>query len=401
MPICKSRKKATFGNIYSVHDYNLYGLHLSVDVLCKLVCGAFPGRHTSDYLSAEDLLKVRGRPRPHLSHVCRPASRTKIYVNISIQSPSMLERVLKSSAESKWFHLVLKGLDLTLLDPKHIISALHNLDLSELRDLYLSAVPDTTAGLCLLSVLSALPQPLTLWVFNHVGILPILQSVCSLRGLLATSNSVYDDLANANSNLKVLAVLNASSASVGMKRVTACLQSVCKSLEYLQLRYCLLTEAFTAVQMCSHLRILSVTHTGSSHTGSTQFYRPNLSHVFEALGRLSCLEFFEWRESLNMQTKDVLSLHRLLHDALPKLRHWHMHLPYLLLFTTDLENQDYGPIMPLLLSLLEGKTGDESCVTYKFSFESEAFKTWLCLLRLDVCFRCGKYTSQLHFMSLN
>ena len=48
----------------------------TVDILCKLVCGEFPGRHTSDYLSAEDLVKVRGRPRPHLTHVCKPASRT-------------------------------------------------------------------------------------------------------------------------------------------------------------------------------------------------------------------------------------------------------------------------------------------------------------------------------------
>ena len=59
-------------------------MSLSVDILCKLVCGVFPGRHTSDYLSAEDLVKVRGRPRPHLSNVCRPASRTKIYVNIYV-----------------------------------------------------------------------------------------------------------------------------------------------------------------------------------------------------------------------------------------------------------------------------------------------------------------------------
>jgi len=374
----------------------------TVDILCKLVCGEFPGRHTSDYLSAEDLVKVRGRPRPHLTHVCKPASRTKLYVNISIQSPSMLERVLKSSAESKWFQLILKGLDLTLLGPKYVISALQNLDLRELQDLHVSTFSDTAARVCLHSVLSTLPQPLTLWVFNRVGILPILQSVCSLRGLLVTSNSapVFDDLGKANSNVKALAVLNASSVGLSdyIKKVTACLQSVSKSLEYLQLRSCLLSVVFTAVQMCSHLRVLSVSHTGNSHTSSTQFSRLNLSNVFAALGLLSCLEFLEWTENLNMQTKDILSLHTLLHDALPKLRHWHMNLPYLLLFTTDLDKQDYGPIMPLLLSLLEGKIGDESCVTYKFSFESEAFKTWLCSLRLDVCFRRGKCTSQLHFL---
>ena len=378
-------------------------LFFSVDVVCKLMCGEFPGRHTSDYLSSEDLVKVRGSPKPHLSHVCASTSSCSIlYVNIPIHSPRMLERLLKSSAESKWFHLVLKGLNLTLLDPKYITSALQKLDLSELRDLHLSTSLGTDTA-CLLPVLSTLPQSLSLWLSNNLtpnDMLPILQSVGYLRCLLVTSKSfpVFEDLANANCNMKALTVILSAPSGISkyLNRVTTCLQSISKSLEYLQLRSCLLSSIFAAVQTCSRLRVLSVSPSGGSYSGSTP--HPNMFNVFKMLAQLSSLEFFEWTESLNMQTKDILSLHRLLSDALPKLQHWHMNFPYLLVFTTDLENQEYGPIMPMLQSLLEGKTGDESCVTYKFSFESEAFQVWLSSLRLNVCFRSGKYTSYLQTM---
>ena len=148
------------------------------------------------------------------------------------------------------------------------------------------------------------------------------------------------------------------------------------SLEYV--------HAFTSIplnslQKCSNLRVLSLTFSHSS--GSV-----GAAQLFLALQHLHSLEYFEWSQSLNIITKDLLALHNLLSNHLPKLLHWHWNFCYLLLFISDLDNLVFEPLETLLKTLLAGKRATPWCETYKFSSENHHIKYWLGTIRPHVCF---------------
>ena len=180
--------------------------------------------------------------------------------------------------------------------------------------------------------------------------------------------------------------------------LAAFLKSVSETLEYLQLRRWSLTSTdLDSVLQCSNLRVLCVTE----ECGDIVPHYPLLSvaDIFIALSQLPALEFFQWSENINMSTAGLLSLHNLLTLSLQSLKHFHISLSFILLSTTDLHNEEYCILRTILEPLLTGKTGDESCTTYRFPFNNEAVEEWLCHLRPAVCFRLGRQAecvTQLH-----
>lgn len=176
------------------------------------------------------------------------------------------------------------------------------------------------------------------------------------------------------------------------------LLSVSSSLEYLQLRcWSLISTDLESLLQCSKLRVLSVTE----ECVKSHFNRPrhSASEIFTAISQLPHLEFFQWSESINLTTAALLSLHHLLCDSVRSLQHFHVSLIHLLLSTMDLENKSYSPLIDVLLPLLRGKEGNESCTTYIFPFENDIVLQWLSVLRPEVCFRLGNQVecvSELH-----
>ena len=327
-------------------------------------------------------------------------------MNIRLASRSALELFTEASSQSEWFQVVLRGLDLTELGPKHIYHAMHTLYLEELEDLLLVA-----SSFVDVQPQFHLPKPLTLWLNTRFGLSnihshTILQSVSGFLCVSDTSDLEQVFHLVAKKNLKVLCLFRSQSNSLQRKHIESlaeCLLNLSESLIYLQLRSWHLTSMpMDVLTLCRHLRILSITESldrGNSQPFSLPLY--TVSDVFNSLSQLIALEYFEWTETINMRTIDLLSLRRLLLDAVPHLQHWHISLSYLLLSTVDLENEDYAVLDTILVPLLEGKTGDESCTTYRFSLEGDVFRSWVHSLRPGVCFRIGKdvlYRSHLQFM---
>lgn len=161
---------------------------------------------------------------------------------------------------------------------------------------------------------------------------------------------------------------------------------IAPSLEYFHIRGCYLSMLPMApFKVCANLRVLSMTQY-STHGNRPINIISNPSDVFRAISYISTLEYFDWAETLNLRTPDLLVFHRVLSDYLPHLRHCHMRLFQALLSTTDLDCVEYKPINDLLQSLLQGRQGDEWISTYKFSLRNTKFRDWMCLVRHDVCF---------------
>ena len=381
----------------------------TVNAFCKLALGEFPGRHSMDYLSKGDVKKV-GKAKPQLVRN-HSNHRIQLYLNVAISSTSTLESFTGATAHSGWFQIVVKGLNLTGAGPKLITHTFRSVDVTELQDLYLLTA--TSSDLHPQASLTFLSQPFTLWLCTRFGLCDIhsiLHSAKQINGLLLTSDttdlqSVFDPLSKTDCVITALTVLRAQSTSLPRQlneQLGVCLLNLCNNLKYLQLRSWLFTSMpLDALKSCSYLRVLSITESPEENGNSFTPPLHTVSNILNMLLHLSHLEFFEWSETINMRTPDLLSLHSLLLDALPNLRHWHMSLSFLLLSTTDLENAEYGAIASVLVPFLQDKWGDESCTTYRFSLESETFKHWISSLRPDVCFRVNKkslHADLLHFM---
>ena len=153
------------------------------------------------------------------------------------------------------------------------------------------------------------------------------------------------------------------------------------TLEYLQLHR-FPTALFGAMELhsLSNLRVLSVSsRTAKGHSPSTPIIQ-----VCQTLQTLNLLEYFEWADVINLFANDLIAIYTTLKDYLPRLNHWHMSSFKVVLFTT-LSDEDRKILDDLYKNLMEGKTGDVTCSTYKFSLDNLHFKNWLVLARPDVC----------------
>ena len=375
-----------------------------VRALSKLANGKYPGRHVSDYLSSEDMEKTGRAGCPQLGS--NPFDHhIKLRVTISLNSISF-QTFPKMSAKSKWFQVVVKGLGLQhpSLSSAHVVQAHSALDFSQLRDVFLYSFPYDDVGSIapLSSTLSPLSLSLTLYT-SCDSLRQILHSVSYLSALHLDIGSLVTDAV-----LNILCETSCQITALTLNRLQiyhpakhhneklgSCLLHLHGTLEYLRLVCWPLTDApLESLRLCSHLRVISIIEFHSTRT-----IRPvhTISEIFQMLAYISCLEFFEWSEDINIRTEDILCLYQLLKGSLPCLRHWHMKLSYILLSTMDLQNDEYSVVQSLLVPLLCDKTGDESCTTYRFSMSSEVFSSWICSLRADVCFRLFQFSQELSY----
>ena len=322
--------------------------------------------------------------------------RIKLCVTIGLTS----ETFEMLSSKSQWFQVVVKGLSLRSLSlsSEHLVRALSSLDLSEFCDLFLYSLPFDSV--CSIIPLSAISPRLSLSLSLYSGygsFRQILQSIRCLSALhLDVGSLVLDTVlcALGDTTCQITALtLNRLQGSTPTKqhneKLGSCLLNLHGVLEYLRLVSWPLTSIhLEPLSLCSHLRVLAITESQADFHSTSPFRPVNtVKEIFQMLAHASHLEFFEWSETINIRTEDVVCLYHLLMNSLPRLRHWHVSLPYMLLSTMDLQKDECSVIQPLLVPLLYDKTGDESCTTYRFSMKSEIFKNWICSIRTDVCFR--------------
>ena len=108
------------------------------------------------------------------------------------------------------------------------------------------------------------------------------------------------------------------------EKLGSCLLHLQGTLEYLRLESWPLTRVpLESLCLCSNLRVISITVVNRIYTPRSNC---SVSKILQMLAYISCLDFFEWSENINIQTGDILCLYQLLKGSLPCLRHWHMKL---------------------------------------------------------------------------
>ena len=368
------------------------------------MAGEFPGTHACDYLHSKDK-KALKLARPHLPPPHPDSEQIKLLLNVSLYKMNSLEYFSKQHCTSH-FSVVIAGLDLLTLRQKALLAAqLRNLQLCNISLLHLKVDPSlvnaqslpllpTLSSSCILSfiVTSELKEEEEyVSIFAH-----LLRSTSAIKAFFTNTSDerVFNALLSvSHCRVRALGIIqptlsrNESQTNLALVKF---LQCNCANIEYIHLRPFFLTTVLTPLLTqlnCSTLRVLSIDSCGLS-TREKQFHFGE--DIFTVLGQLPNLEYFEWAEVINLRTNDINALHNLLLSSLPKLQHWHMYLNRLLLSTTDLENEHFSVILPLLQPMLDGKVGDESCTTYMFSFSHGAFISWLQALR-NVCFKTGPY----------
>ncbi len=378
--------------MYSIHR-KLYQVCRCITVhsgaaLWKLAKGEFPGRHASDYISTRDAAKVgrsSQRPRipPNTTHHC-----IKLFVDLVIDSLPCLEALTLAISHSTWFQIVVKGVRPTELNLNTVVRAVHALNCTEVDTLLLCGSvcrDDIQSQVSLCKLL----QPSNLGLIGCCRVAPLLQAVNHLNSLILVSSAIYE-LTQTRCRIRALTAVTDVSSS--QHHLATCLLNLRQWLQYLSLQSSKLTDMpLEAVAKCRNLKVVSFVQSPREDYGTT-FSGPMqmASNVFEALSHLTQLEYFEWAQTINLRTVDLLALHKLLLDSLPCLNHWHMGLSFLLLSTTDLDGDTFAPLSPLLLALLKDKVGDESCTTYRFGLENRVVYSWLDSLRPSVCFRIAK-----------
>lgn len=360
--------------------------------------GTDPVTSLRDYVSDKEAqtLKVF---RPQLKSQQHPP--VKLYINLMLddttskQTVAMLARIC---SQQQWVQVVVKRINMLGLSSNILKKIQPNLDalLSPMTDhVYL-----TETCLRELGNITAASPSFSLWVSCNTTLssqLPVISGNC-VSFLLATQERTQQlavrlsELSVQSLALRAFCILrqrNEISEDL-CKALGSFLLSVSTSLEYIQLRrWSLLSTDLESLVQCSKLRVISITEDCEKVSSSnSSIHSP--SDIFLALSQLPNLEFFQWSESINLTTAALLSLHHLLCNSVRSLQHFHVCLKLLLVSTTDLEAESYFVLSDVLLPLLKGKEGDESCTTYMFPFENTRVLGWLCMLRPEVCFRLCK-----------
>ena len=379
-----------------------------VSLLLNLVSGKVPGIHGRDYITAQEA-HILGLYRPDLRSFTSVDHRPLVmYISLMLTSKTSkrdmanLEKVL---SQTQWVQVKIKGLTLLGLSskvlsnfPVNVVSSatVCHMYLSELCCDQLSEMWDLTT----------MPLLHSLWVSNEqshihhhpmISILAKLPKLGSLSLLMATSQranelgSKLSKLAGQMLSIKAFCLLRQDVAHTSdlCQALDAFLWSTSEKLEYLQLwRWSLSAINLDSILHCCNLRVLCVTEE-STDCGSRHVYH-SISDILAAITQLTYLEFFQWSENINMTTAGLLTLHGFLSTSAGCLKHFHVHLPYLLLSTVDLASEKFSVLSGILLPLLDGKVGNEVCSTYLFNFDNEVFQNWLQILRPDVCFRLNR-----------
>ena len=376
----------------------------SVVPLQRLVAGEFPGKHASDYLPSKDkkALKVA---RPHLPPPCSNSECVKLLVNLSLCRMSSLEWFTNQHCTSH-FKVVITGLDLLSLHHKSMLTAqLENLRLCNSSLLHIKFDPSLLNAKNL-TLLPSLPPPCVLSfivpseleteekyakIFAH-----LLKSTSVINAFFTNTSDerIFNALLSVDHcQIRALGIIqptlsrNESQANLA---IVKSLQHNSSTIEYIQLRPYFLTTSLTPLLTdlkCFNLRVLSIDSCGQS--SREKEFRLG-ADIFTALGLFYNLEYFEWAEVVNLRTTDVMALYHVLTNFLPKLQHWHMYLNRILLSTTDLNDERFFDLLPLLGPMLNGKVGDESCTTYMFYLSNNAFVSWIQSLR-SVCIKTGTH----------
>ena len=325
-----------------------------------------------------------------------------LYLNLMLGSNTSKQNIaalVEVCSQHQWVQVNFKGINIFSLSSKALqILPLHRLLSPVTEHLYLSE--SCSRELAQLGGFTNITAPCALWVSCDVVVqaqLPRIPSNCT--ALLLANQQRSHNLAMQLSLLSAarpqelgafcLLRQRVEHSDVLRKGLGALLVSISDTLEYLQLnRWRFTMTDLESVLQCSRLRALCITE--ECRDSAPHLPLHSASDIFVSISKLPHLEFFQWSESINLTTAGLLSLYHLLCNSVTALQHFHVCFPLLLLSTTDLENESYSPLGSVLLPLLQGKKGDESCTTFMFSFDNEAVKKWLLVLRPTVCFRLGK-----------
>lgn len=385
-----------------------------VDCLLELSRGNFPVKHPIDYLTQKDTNAYQ-TTKPKLHRLKCSTRLPKLRITIAITSSRILGKVLElQTSTSTCFKLEVAGVDLTNLSKKRVPLALrsfshsscysldhifvHLHDLSVLSCEEISSLPfSPSTCLWLITPTSGKLDRHLMFEADYARVFSYLtRATPSLRGLVIDSeDTALLNVLSSNDNL-LIQMLSMSrregpSTALDLSEKTKSLLPILFSKNASNLNYVHMCGSYLSMlyvdtlRVCSNLRVLSVTQYNTRGDRPINI-QSNPSTIFKAISCLPNLEYFEWAEIFNLRTADLLVLHRVLSNSLPHLRHCHLQLFQVLLSTTDLNCDEYKPIMDLLWDLLNGLQGDDRISTYKFSLKNVKFEEWMRLLRPSVCF---------------
>lgn len=380
----------------------------TVSLLLNLVNGKVPVTHYSDYMTPKEA-QTFGVYRPKLEHSYSSSNHPLVlYVNIMLDasvSKQEIATLVEVCSQRQWVQVNIRGLTLLGVSPRALDTPPFHTVLNHTTLEHIYFTEDSCEELVHMWSFATMTSLPSLWLScephstpSYHSIIPLLTRIPRIGSfLLATSQRASElgaklsKLAGQFLTIQAFCLLRQEVVLPRDLRqgLATFLLSISEQLEYLQLRRWSLTSTdLDSLLRCSNLRVLCVTE----ECGETVPHIPihSASDIFVALSQLTFLEFFQWSENINMTTSGLLSLYNLLTLSLHSLRHFHMHLPFLLLSTTDLQNEEYSVLGYVLLPLLTGKTGDESCTTYRFYLDNEVVNEWLVILRSEVCFRLCK-----------
>jgi hypothetical protein len=362
------------------------GVHLhAVSSLCKLIGGNYPVKHFSDYIGSSDR-KAFPVAKPSLP--LDTTRRVQLKINVTIGRKEMLMALQEVVKSSLHFEVVFSGMGFTSsFVPRSCFSELC-LDEITVNSGFIKSSEGkklmhlTPNGTLAINVDSAISEDSYRW---------FLSQILGHRRTATPIGVVVSDLdANLSAALFSLKIQTSSFIFLSSQAskhadlrdlLERFFDSNSEVFEYIQLQNAPVVP-LDSLQRCSNLRVLNL-------ATSSPKVRVSATQLFLALQHLHCLEYFEWSQSLNILTKDILAQYNLLSKYLPNLVHWHWRLGYLLLFISDLDKPEFEPLEPILSILLEGKMATISCETYKFALDNRHFKHWLRLVRPQVCFVVG------------
>lgn len=141
----------------------------------------------------------------------------------------------------------------------------------------------------------------------------------------------------------------------------------------------LLQETF---EKCDTLVVLKLNMANNGTLGSAR-----LHEIFCSIQCLPNLEYLHVSDTINVFGEDLLALHKLLCQGMPKLKHCYLSFCRLVIYFTLMGDTRYQPIQELLAVLLCGKYPSPDCHTVAFGWRNNhVIYAWLAGLRCDVKF---------------
>ena len=382
----------------------------AVPLLLNLVNGRVPVTHLCDYISDKEAQKLH-ISRPHLKNCAVPhSSPLTLYVNILLDhrtSKQTIDSLVEICSHCKWVDVKLRGINVF-----DVRSAL----LEKYRAVFDTLISPVVEHMYLTEWCfgggnewhtMTYNERFSLWVSNSAtqdSELLIMKIPVGCKNLLIStyrrSPALTKTLTELTRNSRTLRAfcLMRHNTDISQHLSTALdnfLVSVSENLEYLQLRCWSFTSTdFSSLQQCLKLRVLSVTEDYWSSALNSP--KHSVSDILTALSQLPHLEFIQWSENLNLTTYGLFCLYNLLNNSFNSLQHFHVRFQFLILSTTDLENEAYTVMTSVLQPILCGLEGCESCTSFIFHFEKihSTLSKWLSALRPEVCFRLCKEVSQ-------